>query len=142
MEVLCHISWRDHIAVVVPADKSVKFLVVALSASLFELDFHFLLFKKHLLDVRYQRKCSSGGIGFQPSLYKDLYLTVIVVVAYYLTLNGDGLVLEVDCIPPQTKYLTSSQTIIRCDVHHKLQFVSFENLKQLIQLISIVEGTE
>ncbi len=36
MEVLCHITRREHITIVVTADKSAKFLVVALSASLFE----------------------------------------------------------------------------------------------------------
>ena len=36
VEVLCHITRREHITVVVTADKSVKFLVVVLSASLFE----------------------------------------------------------------------------------------------------------
>ena len=68
MEVLCHIPRREHIAVVVTTDKSVELLVVALSASLFELDFRFLLFKKHFLNVRNQRKSSSCGIGFQPGL--------------------------------------------------------------------------
>ena len=141
MEVLCHIPRREHIAVVVTTDKSVELLVVALSASLFELDFRFLLFKKHFLNVRNQRKSSSCGIGFQPGLYKDLHLTVFVVVTYDLTLDCDSLVLEVDCIPPQTKYLASSKTIICCNVHYKFQFVALENLKQFIQLISIVEGS-
>ena len=36
MEVLCHIPRREHITIVVTADKSVKFLAVVLSASLFE----------------------------------------------------------------------------------------------------------
>ena len=92
MEVLCHIPRREHIAVVVTTDKSVELLVVALSASLFELDFRFLLFKKHFLNVRNQRKSSSCGIGFQPGLYKDLHLTVFVVVTYDLTLDCDSLV--------------------------------------------------
>ena len=93
------------------------------------------------LNVRNQRKSSSCGIGFQPGLYKDLHLTVFVVVTYDLTLDRDSLVLEVDCIPPQTKYLASSKTIICCNVHYKFQFVALENLKQFIQLISIVEGS-
>ena len=92
MEVLFHIPRREHIAVVVTTDKSVELLVVALSASLFELDFRFLLFKKHFLNVRNQRKSSSCGIGFQPGLYKDLHLTVFVVVTYDLTLDCDSLV--------------------------------------------------
>ena len=81
MEVLCHITRREHITVVVTTDKSIELLVVALTASLFELDFHFLLFKKHLLDVRDQRKCSSCGIGFQPCLHIELSLTVLVIIA-------------------------------------------------------------
>ena len=82
--------------------------------------------------MRDKRKCPSCRIGFQSCFDKNLHLTVFVIVAHDFSLNRDRLVLEVDRIPPQTKYLTSSQTIIRCDVHHKLQFIIFEYLKQLI----------
>lgn len=51
MEVLSHISRRDHITVVITADEAVKLLVVALAAGFFELSFHLFLFKKHLLDT-------------------------------------------------------------------------------------------
>lgn len=121
-----------HLAEIVTADKSVKLLVVALTASLFELNFHLLLFNKQFLNVGYQRKCSSRGIGSQPCLNIELHFALVIIIAHNLTLNRDRLVLEVNSIPPQTKYLTSSQTVVSCDVNNKFELVSFKHLKKLV----------
>ncbi len=78
-------------------------------------------------------------MSFQSCLHKELGLSVFVIIAYDLAFDSDSTFLEVDRIPLQTEDLTSSQTVISCDVYDKFQFVPFEYLKQFIQLVYIVK---
>ena len=79
--------------------------------------------------MRYQRKCSSCGIGFQPCLHIELSLTVLVIIADNFTLNGDRLILEIDRIPSQTEYLAAAQTVLGGNVYHQFEPVTLEYLK-------------
>lgn len=103
MESACYIIRRDQSAEIVTTDETLELLIIGLSAYLFEMCFKLSLFKEHSLNVRYQWKCSSCGIGFQPVLNKELSVTVLIVAAHDLSLNYDRLVLKVDSIPLQTK---------------------------------------
>ena len=90
--------------------------------------------------MRYQRKSSSCGIGFQPCLHIELSLTVLVIIADNFTLNGNRLIFEIDRIPSQTEYLAATQTIIGGNVYHQFKPVTLEYLKQRIQLVLIIKG--
>ena len=91
--------------------------------------------------MRYQRKCTPCRIGFQPGFHIEFHLTAVIVVADDFPLDSDCLVLEVDSIPPQTKYLTSSQTIVSCNIDNKLKLIVLEYFKQLQKFIAIIKGS-
>ena len=119
VETACHIFGRDQLTVVITADKALKFLIIGTAANFLEVSFKLFLFEEHSLDVRYQRKRSSCGIGFESCLYEQLTFAVLIIVVDNLTLNGACLVGEVDSVPPQTEYFASSQTIVGGKVYHQ-----------------------
>ena len=140
METAGHILRRDQLTVIVSADEALKFLIIGRTADLFEVSFKLFLLKEHSLNMRYQRKCSSCGIGFQSCLHIELSLTILVIIADNFTLNSNRLIFEIDRIPSQTEYLAATQTIIGGNVYHQFKPVTLEYLKQRIQLVLIIKG--
>lgn len=139
VETPCHIFRREKLAEIITADEAFKLRVVGFSADFFEVSFKLFLLKEHFLNVRYQRKCSSGGVGFQSRFHEQLSVTVLIVVTDDLALNGNRLVDKVHSVPPQTEYLTAAQTIVSGNVYHQFKPVTPEHIKQLIQLFLVIE---
>ncbi len=69
--------------------------------------------------MRDKRQCASCGVGFKASFNEQFGITVLIVIAHDLTLDRNGLFLEVNGVPLQTEYLTTTQTIIGSNVNDK-----------------------
>lgn len=88
-----------------------------------------------------ERKCPQTGLGLC-GVGHDLYVLPVKSAGSNRVADCDGVALEVDCTPSETKQFAFSQTIECCELDRYFKDVTFDAVKQFIDFCAGVEAAD
>ena len=98
-----------------------------------------LLFQKQLLENRHQRQRPQAGFCFR-GVRSQLHLFSIHFHGRDGMVDGKRVIVEVNRTPTQPDALASSESVKGCQLHRELQFRSFHQIKEFVNLFLVIEG--
>ena len=126
---LIQVVGRKTLADLVHADVVKVVLAVGPSAELTVMGLLFQLPEQQRPDGRCERKCPQTGLGLC-GIGHDLYVLPVKSAGSNRVADCDGVALEVDCTPSETKQFAFSQTIECCELDRYFKDVTFDAVKQ------------